>query len=642
MKGVRAGSSAMKTKRLGRALTLVRATLHNRRREVWKLLGWSAVEAIPAFLSGRVVELATDQGFLQHRLLVGFGWLALLTASFIAGAIAAGKVFRGLGAVIEPMRDDLARLVVAGSIRRSTHLGLPVDRAAIARLTEQVEITREACGSVLMVVQGFTVAAIGAVVGLLSLSPAALVLVLPPVVLGLVIFIAALPRMADRQLEAILADEHAADGVAAVAVGMRDVVACGAEEPAARQVERHIDEQAQATRRLARLTAVRTLAVAIGGLLPAILILAAGSWLRSNGATTGVILGALTYVLTGVQPALQQLMRNLGTSGVWLVSAVARIVDASRFASEDGASDDAVVERNGASHSQAPAPAVRINDVTFAYSATAAPVIRRLDLTIAHGDHLAIIGPSGTGKSTLAALMAGLLEPQEGLVHIGTIDAAGARRSGSAVRALIPQEAYVFSASVLENITYLNADASRDDVTRAIAIVGAASLVERLGGCDAMVDPAALSAGERQLITLVRAYVSRAPLIILDEATCHLDPDAEARAEYAFTERPGTLIVIAHRMSSAVRARRVLLLDGGDAEIGSHEELLERSTLYRTLAGYWADGAAAADPAGNVDRATALADHTAARLKHLAQHIRSRVLPVHQGTARGVRRTRTS
>lgn len=600
------GPAAARPGRSRAAMRLVATALRQRRGAVAILAAWSLVEAVPAFLSGRLVQLAVDQGFLANHLLVGFGWLALLALSFVAGAVAAGRVFRGLGTIIEPMRDDLAHLVVNGSIQRAARLALPVDRAGVARLTEQVEITREACASVLMVTQGFIVATVGAVLGLLSLIPAALVLVIPPVFVGLAIFAAALRRMADRQLASILADERAADGGAAVAAGMRDVLAAGGEEPAAALVERHIDAQARATRQLARLTAVRTLAVATGGLLPAILILVAGGWLTATGATTGAILGALTYVLQGVQPALQQLVRNLGSNGVWLVSAVARIVEASSGVDDAPAAAPAVGRRDARRGGDV---AVRTRTLTFAYSSTAAPVIRELNLTIRPGEHIAIVGPSGAGKSTLAALIAGLLEPQHGTVHIGSADASAARAAGSALRVLIPQEAYVFSGTLFENFVYLNPKASRDDVERAVRTLGATALVERIGGCDAAVDPAALSAGERQLITLVRAYVSGAPVIVLDEATCHIDPEAEARAELAFAQRPGTtLIVIAHRMSSALRARRILLLDGGDALIGTHDELLQQSELYRSLVGYWsADGAATrarADAGATRDPAT--------------------------------------
>jgi ATP-binding cassette subfamily C protein len=111
-----------------------------------------------------------------------------------------------------------------------------------------------------------------------------------------------------------------------------------------------------------------------------------------------------------------------------------------------------------------------------------------------------------------------------------------------------------------------------------------------LGGYDAELDPATLSAGERQLVTLVRAYVSPAWLVILDEASCHLDPSTEALVEEAFARRPGTFIVIAHRISSAIRAQRILVLDGTQVLHGSHADLLQRSGLYRDLVGHWQFG----------------------------------------------------
>jgi ATP-binding cassette subfamily C protein len=130
-------------------------------------------------------------------------------------------------------------------------------------------------------------------------------------------------------------------------------------------------------------------------------------------------------------------------------------------------------------------------------------------------------------------------------------------------------------------------------------------LVSRLGGYQAIINPAALSAGELQLIALTRAYLSRAPVAILDEATCHLDPAAEQRAEAAFARRPGTLIVVAHRISSALRAERILVLDGSQAQAGDHASLLASSAMYRELVGYWMNAMeplervnCAIDPAG--------------------------------------------
>jgi ATP-binding cassette subfamily C protein len=124
-------------------------------------------------------------------------------------------------------------------------------------------------------------------------------------------------------------------------------------------------------------------------------------------------------------------------------------------------------------------------------------------------------------------------------------------------------------------------------VEEAVAALGAHELVEAAGGYDEPLDPAALSAGQRQLVALVRAYLAPARLVILDEATCHLDPAAEARVEHAFARRGGTLVVVAHRITSARRAGRVLLVEAGRVQTGTHDELVRTAPLYADLVGHW-------------------------------------------------------
>jgi ATP-binding cassette subfamily C protein len=221
--------------------------------------------------------------------------------------------------------------------------------------------------------------------------------------------------------------------------------------------------------------------------------------------------------------------------------------------------------------------AIELRRVTFAYGPGAEPVVRDLDLGVADGEHLAVVGPSGAGKSTLAGLAAGMLRPAGGEV----------RRARDLV--LVPQEAYVFRGSVAENIGYLCGGLTPAEVIAAATAVGAGPLADALGGPAGQVDPATLSAGERQLLALARTFAAPARIVLLDEATCHLDPAAEARAEQAFAHRPATtLIVVAHRISSAVRADRTLVLDGARTVCAPHAELRTLSPLYRDLTAAWA------------------------------------------------------
>jgi ATP-binding cassette subfamily C protein len=278
------------------------------------------------------------------------------------------------------------------------------------------------------------------------------------------------------------------------------------------------------------------------------------------------------------------MVRGLANAGLWLFTALMRIIETTDVAE----SVDVAGGMYAANGSRPRHCDLELQNVTFAYGRRAEPVIRGLDLVVPDGDHLAIIGPSGVGKSTLAGLACGLLTPQQGQVTIAGVALRDRDPAMlAALRVLIPQQAYVFAGSVRENLSYLRPGATDAELDRAVAELGVASLLQQLGGYDADLRPSELSAGERQLVTLTRAYLSPARLVVLDEATCHLDPETEARIERAFARRPGALIVIAHRISSADRARRILLLDGDRVLLGAHDDLLERSALYRDLVGHW-------------------------------------------------------
>ncbi|MEU0199546.1 MULTISPECIES: ABC transporter ATP-binding protein [unclassified Streptomyces] len=632
-------------------MRILRSSLSRRRREYGRLVAWSLVQAVPAFLSGWIVARAVDRGFLADRPATGFLWLGALAVAYVVGAWATRHAVLGLAALIEPFRDELTTLVTEGTLHRSARLGEPADTAGVARLTEHVERARDAYGAIVLFVQGFLVTAVGVLVGLAGLDVMLVVLVLPPLLLGLALFAAALRAMAARQREVVLADERIAETTGGLTGGLRDVVACGAEDRIGAAAGAHVDDAARAALSLARLTAVRTAALGISGWVPLLLILLAAPWLVRNGVTAGAILGAVTYVSQALQPALQGFVQGLGSSGLWLLVTVGRMAEvadepaqgpakseaaqgvtasrsgkpeaglspsrpgtpeaadaglpASRLGKSEAAEAGLPVSRSGKPEAAGVGrPVVRVGGcrvdvrgLTFAYAQSADPVIRDLNLLLRPGEHLAVVGPSGAGKSTLAALIAGVLEPQAGQVHLDDLPVRALVGRGEGLarhRVLIPQEAYVFAGTLAENLTYLAPEAPRADVESAVRAVGAAPLVERLGGYDAPLDPRRLSAGERQLVALARALLPAPRLTLLDEATCHLDPPAEAVAEDAFARAPGTLIVVAHRISSALRADRVLVMDGTRVALGTHEQLMAASPLYRDLVGHW--GAAGASP----------------------------------------------
>ncbi|NEB72310.1 ATP-binding cassette domain-containing protein, partial [Streptomyces fulvissimus] len=288
--------------------------------------------------------------------------------------------------------------------------------------------------------------------------------------------------------------------------------------------------------------------------------------------------GALTYLTQALAPAVQALMTMLSTVGGRLLVVLDRFTDAPPPPAADDRPPSVPPVRGSA-------PVAELRAVTFAYGPAAHPVLDRLSLTVAPGEHLAVVGPSGSGKSTLAAVIAGVERPTAGAVrwHGRPVRPADA----TSVRVLLPQHAYVFTGSLRDNLRYLRPAAGDRDLAAMIDALGLDPLLSRLGSLDAPLEPDRLSQGERQLVALGRAYVAAPPLIVLDEATSRLDPAAETRAELAFAALPGALVVVAHRLSSARRADRILVMDGPRTCCGTSAELLRTSALYRDLAGLW-------------------------------------------------------
>jgi ATP-binding cassette subfamily C protein len=609
-------------------LRVLRSSLSSRPGDAGWLAAWSLIQAFPSLVSGWAVAKASGDflagGTGTSR---GLEWLGLLGLAAVASALASRQTHLRVAALVEPLRDDLVRIIVTGALRHATRDSNPGDTGAVARITHQAEIVRDSYAGLLAVSLSFAFTAVSALIGLATLVPAVLPFAVAPLAVSLALFCGLLPAFAARQRRSLAGEEAVAESAAVALAGLRDAIACGAEDQVRGEIIDRVTAQAAALRALARMNVLRTLCPAVGGWLPLVLVLADAQSLVRHGVSPGAIIGAVTYIGGVLHSALYTLTRGVGGSGIRLAITLQRIAEASAcpldLSSRGGGRHRSPASSRGRGGSAAGggsgAPAdirrrqpghatvitgpghgsrmgsdlgqVSLRRVSFAYGPHAEPVLRALDLDIPDGHHLAIVGPSGIGKSTLAGLVAGLLRPLAGEVLLGGTPLTEiADADLPRYRVLIPQEAYVFAGTLGENLGYLAPGAPPAKLDASVDAVGLRALVTRLGGYRAQLSPAALSAGERQLIALARAHLSPARLAILDEATCHLDPDAAARAESAFAARPGTLIVIAHRISSALRAHQVLVLDGARARIGDHAALIASSPMYRDLVGHWQAG----------------------------------------------------
>lgn len=232
-----------------------------------------------------------------------------------------------------------------------------------------------------------------------------------------------------------------------------------------------------------------------------------------------------------------------------------------------------------------------VRSVGFRYEGAEQPALTDVSLDIAPGELVALVGPSGSGKSTLFGLLLRFYEAQQGEILIdGTrlrdVGLGDLRRR----MALVPQDIFLFSGSVAENIRLARPGAEDGEVLAAAEAAGAASFIEQLDdGFETEVGERGvrLSAGQRQRIAIARAFLRDPQILLLDEATSALDPDSEATVQRAIENllEGRTTIVIAHRLATARRARRIHVLDQGRlVAAGSHEELYETNELYRR---YW-------------------------------------------------------
>jgi ATP-binding cassette subfamily B protein len=324
--------------------------------------------------------------------------------------------------------------------------------------------------------------------------------------------------------------------------------------------------------------------VELAGVVGTAVILGLGGWLTHRDVVTVGTVAAFVLYLNNLFEPVQQLSQFYNT----VQSAGAAL--SKLFGLLDTA--PSVAEKPGAFDVPAGPADLVVHDVAFGYGE--ALVLRDVTMTIHAGERVALVGPTGAGKSTLAKLLARFYDPRSGTITLGGTDVRdftlGSWRRHLCV---VPQEGYLFAGTLRENVRIGRADATDAEVDAALVRLG---LHERFAafpeGLDTEVREGGsrLSAGERQLVSLARAALADPAILVLDEATSNLDPGTEHAVEQALEALMAgrTVVVVAHRLSTAARADRVAVVDDGRlVEYGTHTELLAAEGRYAALFAAW-------------------------------------------------------
>ena len=370
-------------------------------------------------------------------------------------------------------------------------------------------------------------------------------------------------------------------------VGASTVRAYGVEARTGGRIDAAIDEHRSAATRAQRVVALSySSGELVSGTANAAVVVA-GVWLGVGGdITVGQLLAFLFLVQLFVGPVqVGTEVLNEAQNAVAGWRRVLAVLDTPQDVADPG--------EGGVTLPRRPAE-VRLDHVSYAYPG-GPTVVRDVDVTLAAGSRVAVVGQTGSGKTTVAKLIVRLMDPVEGRVLLDGVDVRDVRFTSLRERVvMVPQDGFLFEGTLRDNIRYGRLGASDADLVEALDALGLTTWLGGLGhGLDTPVGQRgeSLSAGERQLVALARAYVADADLLVLDEALSSIDPATEVVLQRALegVARGRTAVSIAHRLSTAEAADEVLVFDRGElVERGPHHELVGRGGVYSALHASWA------------------------------------------------------
>ena len=544
--------------------------------------------------AGQLVVPLLVQQIIDNDLLVDQG--PNLTAIVIKGGL--GLVVLGLAALVTRM--GLVRLATATAgglkelrvklfehLHRLSILHVQAERrgALVSRVTNDITTIQDFMefGGVGMLIGGAQIVLALVVMFFYQWRLALLVTLGIVTYVGMLLLFQRILQKAHDRVREKVADSLSVMGE--TITGLSVIRAHGVEETAIARVETALGEQVKAEHRANRLSAllfssaelfaagITTTVITVGVLLGA-----------ASGTTAGTLLAFLFLVNLMIEP-IQTLVETVDQAqrAAAGVRRVLRVLDSPI---------DIPDPVDGVDLPQGPLGVV-LRGLSFRYP-TGPDILRGVDVEIPVGRRVAVVGETGSGKTTFAKLVTRLLDPAEGIVEIEgiPIDRVAFRSLRSRV-AFVPQEGFLFNATIADNIRYGRPGASSREIQTAFIELGLDTWLDRLpDGLDTAVGErgANLSAGERQLVAMVRAWIAGPDLLVLDEATSAVDPALEVSLRRAIERLTTgrTSITIAHRLSTAEAADEILVFDhGGLVERGSHTELMAQGGVYSKLYADW-------------------------------------------------------